>query len=625
MKPFSRSIIELFDGKKRYLIPLFQRQYVWREDPQLERIWEDIMSRFDKNGTPGSTVPHFLGAIVLSGVQTYGKQVQAWDVIDGQQRLTTFQILLCALRDIAVEAGSEYAGELLKHIVNDGVMDSPVERYKVWPTQSDRPQMKAMIDGVPNGAQVEGAMTAAKVYFLDRMRELIGDESHGMGARETVERVFHTLRHDLALVSIELEGGDDPQVIFETLNGLGQPLLPTDLMRNYIFQRAYREWSANTAAANATMLDTASLDLGATPEKLYDEYWLPFDSGFWAQEERQGRLNRPRVDNFFMHFLAMKKASDVNAMKLFHEYKRWIETDDPYPNVRELLMDASAFAAIYRELVEPTEGSRFARFSKALKVFDVTTVIPLILFLAGEAELPGGKLDACLRILESFLVRRAVCGLTTKGYNQIFVKLVGQIRKGGDPVETLVAALSKPEKKSASSTWPDDSMFADNWMNRAIYLGMTSPRIQFVFWSLELAMRSAKSEDFAVKSEMTVEHIMPVEWKEHWRLPSAQMKNGIGRGISLLINGAGEAEFRDRIIHTMGNLTLVTQSLNSSVGNAKWADKRAGILSHSALAISRELSNIEDWDENAIAARGEKLLGYAKAIWGPPLPKAAQP
>ncbi len=551
--------------------------------------------------------PHFLGAIVLSAVPIYGRQVQAWDVIDGQQRLTTFQIFLCALRDVASEVESPYAGELSKLLVNEGLMDNPDERYKVWPTQSDRPQMKFAVDG---GETAEGAMAYAKAYFLERLRELLADGSFEMDVKEKVERVFHALRYDLALVSIELEGGDDPQVIFETLNGLGQPLQPTDLMRNFIFQWAYREWNAKVAAAKAARSDVAGMGLGPAPEALYDKYWLPFDGGFWAVEERQGRLKRPRVDNFFMHFLAMKTAGDVNATKLFREYKGWIEAEDPYPDVEALLADAAAFASIYREIAEPANGGRFARFAKALEVFDVTTVIPLAIYLAGEAKLDGAKLDSCLRMLESFLVRRAVCGMTTKGYNQIFVKLVGQLRKEGDPVDSLATALSKPEKESASSTWPDDAMFADSWMKRGIYHGMTSPRIQFVFWSLELAMRSAKSEDIAIHSPMTVEHIMPVEWREHWKLPTEKMKSGLGKSISMLIGAPAEADARDLVVHTMGNLTLATQPLNSSVSNGKWEDKRAGILSHSALAISRELSGIENWDEVAIAARGEKLLGY---------------
>ena len=147
MKPFSRSVIELFDGKKRYVIPMFQRQYVWREDRQLGRMWEDLKARTEQRLDNKATSPHFLGAIVISLLPTFGRKVQAYDVVDGQQRLTTFQVLLNAFRDVARALESEFADELSKYIVNEGIMeDKAVERYKVWPTQVDRPQMKALVD-----------------------------------------------------------------------------------------------------------------------------------------------------------------------------------------------------------------------------------------------------------------------------------------------------------------------------------------------------------------------------------------------------------------------------------------------------------------------------------------------
>lgn len=133
MKPFSRSVIELFDGKKRYAIPMFQRQYAWREDRQLGRIWVDLKARTEQRLDKKTTIsPHFLGAIVISLRPTFGRQVQSYDVIDGQQRLTTFQVLLNAFRDVARALESEFADELNNYIANESIMeDKSVERYKV--------------------------------------------------------------------------------------------------------------------------------------------------------------------------------------------------------------------------------------------------------------------------------------------------------------------------------------------------------------------------------------------------------------------------------------------------------------------------------------------------------------
>jgi hypothetical protein len=148
MRPYTRSIIELFDGKKRYLIPLYQRQYAWSVSPQLELLWEDIeraVARLEADRQ--ASTPHFMGAIVIAQIKTFGKQVQAYEVIDGQQRLTTFQLLLAAFRDVANTHGSDYGQEVNKLLFNEGVMETPeVERFKLWPTLTDRRSFVHMID-----------------------------------------------------------------------------------------------------------------------------------------------------------------------------------------------------------------------------------------------------------------------------------------------------------------------------------------------------------------------------------------------------------------------------------------------------------------------------------------------
>lgn len=633
MRPFSRSIIELFDGKKRYLIPLFQRQYVWKQELQLTRIWEDVKLKVEQRMANRSTLPHFLGAIVISQVPTFGKQVQAYDVIDGQQRLSTFQILLCSFRDVAANVGSEFSAELQKYIVNDGVMeDKKVERYKLWPTQVDRGQLTAIVDegSSENLAAREKAefgqkrtgvhpnIVGAYRFFYDKINELLNDPSVDLPIDEKVEALFSSLKNDLALVSIELEGGDDPQVIFETLNGFGQPLLPTDLMRNYIFQTAYREELAARERAGVREEGDKS------PEDLYSQYWLPLDQAFWKKEEKQGRIKRPRVDNFFMHFLAMKKATDINVGRLFHEYRHWIEATKPYANVEELLIDTARFASVYQDLAQPADGGRFAAFSQAQIVFEVTTIVPLILYLDGEAELDDSELSQCLGMLESFLVRRAVCGLTNKNYNRLFLQIIEQIRGEPDQVAALHAVLSKPGEDVPTAFWPDDAAFSAAWESRAIYNEMSSSRIQFILSRVETALRTAKSEEFVLKSSMSVEHIMPVSWGANWPLRDGRVvKNLIARLTDDSLNA--EAIVRDRAVHGFGNLTLLTQALNSSVSNGAWIGKRAEILSHSALAISRGLMDAEKWDEDSIAKRSKSLLTTALTVWRHPKAAAVVP
>ncbi len=615
MKPFSRSVIELFDGKKRYVIPMFQRQYVWSEKKQLPRLWEDIRGKTEQRLANKSMMPHFLGAAVIAQIKTFGNEVQAYDVIDGQQRLTTFQILLTAFRDVAASKGSEYADELTKYIVNDGIMkDKAVERFKLWPTQVDRPQIKALADCGSLAAVrakeaeelgerktgVKPIMIAAYGYFYDRISGFL-DEPFGESTHEErIQALFQSLKNDLALVSIELEGDDDPQVIFETLNGFNEPLLPTDLMRNFIFQRAYREERG---------------DEDKTPEQLYDQYWLPFDQHFWKREEKQGRLKRPRIDIFFQHFLAMKRGSEINVGRLYHEYRDWILNQKPYGRIEEELKDAEKFATVYRKLLTPDTASDLSDFAAMLNVFDVKTISPVILFLCGEAELSGVQLQRALTMLESYLIRRGVCGLTTKNYNHYFLQLVQALRGEEDVVGALAQQLR--EADAPATLWPDDAMFGSAWLSRPLYLELPSIRLQYIMKRIEQAKRVAKSEQVTIHSALTVEHVMPVAWWTHWPLQDCRMaKSSTDRmldGLNGVVDEAATA--RDKVVHTIGNLTMLTRPMNSTLQNAAYADKRPEILKHSALSLNREFHDFDVWDEGAIDRRARALFGVAMKIW----------
>lgn len=613
MKPFSRSVIELFDGKKRYVIPMFQRQYVWHADRQLGRLWDDLRTKAEQRLDNKSSSPHFLGAIVISNLPTFGRQVQAYDVIDGQQRLTTFQVLLNSFRDVATSLDSEFSDELSKYIVNEGIMDDKIiERYKVWPTQVDRPQMKTIVDCGSQEAVlivekaelgrkrtgVEPIMIAAYHYFYQQISDFVIAPFAETTHDERIEALFHALKHDLALVSVELEGGDDPQVIFETLNGFNQPLLPTDLLRNFVFQRAYRE----TRNEN-----------DKKPDDLYNEYWLPFDHHFWKKEEKQGRLKRPRVDLFFQHFLAMKKATDINVGRLYHDYKTWIEIEKPYLSVEEELKDTVHYASVFRKLITPDEPSELSEFASMLNVFDVKTIMPLILFLAGEANLKGERLNQALQMLESFLIRRSVCCLTTKNYNRLFLQLVEGLRDKEDIVGSLRSELLNGEGDAV--IWPDDSSFSQAWLTRKLYSDLPSIRLQYILKRVEQAKRSAKNEDIHIRSSLTIEHVMPVRWEEHWPLTSGRIAKSSFERMFSDDEPDLEADKRDQVIHTIGNLTLLTHPLNSSLQNGSWNEKRPEITKQSSLALNREFLDSEEWNETTIQERSRKLLGIAINIW----------
>jgi len=608
MRPYTRSIIELFDGKKRYLIPRYQRQYAWSVLPQLELLWEDVERAVARlTADPQAAKPHFMGAIVVSQIKTFGKQVQAFEVIDGQQRLTTFQLLLAALRDVANHHGSDYGLEVNKLLFNDGVMENPeVERFKLWPTVTDRRSFVQMVDP---GADLDAIgqvhedeisivkpAVAAHAWFKSRIEQHVTAE--GTFELYRVEKLFQALRDGLAAVSIELEGGDDPQTIFETLNSRGVDLSAGDLMRNFIFQRV-----------TGFGQESGSLKI----DNLYTKYWLPLDRWFWSEADTRGRQTRQRLDWLLVDHFSMTRATVVSVEHLFESYRRWILNDAPFVSVEEELVSISSSAAVYRRVVEQNTDNILGRFGRFARAFDVSTAMPLVLFLATNGDI-GDDLATSLEMIEAFILRRDICRLTTKAYNRLFVDILQKVRDSKlCPLRALEAHLSLGE--SETNRWPNDDEWNAAWLDRDQYQNSRQPRLRYIFEAIEKSKRSALSEEIEIKSDLTIEHIMPQRWQQHWPASGSQGLAAADVGLDQITRDAKRAQ----AINKLGNLTLLTHSLNATVSNGPFSLKMPAVRENASLALNRELNAFDYWDEQTILDRSKALFGIAQNIWRGPL------
>ncbi len=605
MKPYTRSIIELFDGKKRYLIPLYQRQYAWKIEPQLHLLWEDIDRAVDRLATDrASLTPHFMGAIVVAQIKTFGKQVQAFEVIDGQQRLTTFQLLLAALRDVAAVNGSTYADEVQKHLLNDGVMENPeAERYKLWPSLTDRRAFVGTVDPAtdldaitPRPLDEDGFVrraVEAHAYFKAQIEAHVNP--NGKYEEHRLQQLFEALKEGLAIVSIELEGGDDPQTIFETLNSRGVELTPGDLMRNFIFQRAK---------------GMGQSDGSLVVDKLYEKHWLPLDRAFWGQVDSRGRQSRPRLDWMLTDHLSMHIGDLVSVEALFESYRRWVLDKTPFPSVGAELESITATAGVEKRLFEQVKGDPLGAFGRFADAFDVSTAMPLVVYLATSADSPG-ELSRGLAALESYILRRDICGLTTKNYNRLFIGIIDRLRAAdGNQVDALIGYLSS--RQSDTDRWPDDVEWMQGWIGRDQYKGPRQPRLRFLFEAIERARRSALNEDIEIKSALTIEHIMPQKWRASWPIA------GLDHLDELDVDRLTREMEREGAINRLGNLTLLTGALNTSVSNGPFSIKMPAVRSHSSLALNRELNGYDEWSEDKIAERGAALFKTARGIWQAP-------
>jgi len=622
------SVLDIFEKKHRLEIPLFQRQYVWNEEHQWAPLWEDISRKMTEylQGRKDGPV-HFLGAMVVDQKQTPTTSVEKRQVIDGQQRLTTLQVFLAALRDFCrAQECEEIAGELDTLTVNRiRSVDAPTERYKVWPTQRDRDQFCDVMDAgsrkaletkhplrkLPRKRKYEPRprMVEAYVFFYRQISEFFlgipGEPAIG-AERELKDRLddaLIALKAALQVVVIDLGQGDDAQVIFETLNARGEPLLPADLLRNYIFLRAAR--------------------LGEHQENLYEQYWRPFDDSFWRERVRQGRLYRPRSDLFMQHYLSSRQFNDVPVTHLFVEYKYWITTKRPFETVAAELAALAQAREHYKKFLSSPPTTPIGAFSRFLESFDVGTIHPLMMIIA-EAAPAEDELQSMLKNLESYIVRRTVCGLPTKAYNRVFLNMAAGLKKNGVTAAVLREHLST--LSGDSSVWPKDEPFSITFLTRAGYYSLSQSRVLHILRRLNESFYSSRSEQVSIQSDLWVEHLMPQKWQQHW--PLADGSKGLTAIDRLLLEptapGYAASTERDSIVQSIGNLTLLTQQLNISISNGPWAAKRKKIAEHSVLPLNQMAANLEVWDESVIKNRALELLKRALIIWpGPSDPRAA--
>jgi hypothetical protein len=597
MRTDSLSLKNLFVFEKRWVVPLYQRPYVWKKDEQWEPLWDDIRGIAERLAARQPARAHFLGAVVLEQLPTGASQIDARLVIDGQQRLTTLQLAIAALRDLCREAGDDESVKwLLKISENDEVQDpESEERFKVWPTNVDRPAYRVVAD--PRSAETPAQklraarafgpslIADAYAFFYEQFREWASAEGDAAQRRRALR---DAVRDSLYLVVIDLEKDDEAQIIFETLNARGTPLLPIDLVKNHLFH--------------------AAAQTGIDLDRLYERNWRELDaqSGFWRANVRQGRLNRPRIDVFLQHYLTMKGGDEVPATHLFTVFKEQAESETR--PAEEQLRALVHHARVFADFSAAPDGSRKHSFFKRLAVLDTTTVFPFLLDLyARQAEVEKtAELDAILADLESYLVRRLVCQLTGKRYNQIFLALMNAVRESADDAAPATRDFLRAET-SETSRWPDDDEFRRAWLSIPVYKSITQPRLRMLLEALEAAMQSDLTDGIVVPHRsLSIEHLMPQSWQAHWKLPTG-------------IDETQAMTRREALIHSLGNLTLLKQRLNAIQSNRPWIEKRELIKENCALALNRQIQDVEHWDEEAIELRSLSLFEKALRIWPRPV------
>jgi hypothetical protein len=551
MQASPANIIDYFNGEKQNLIPLFQRPYRWSTD-KWETLWEDVMIQYEL----GDSANHFMGAIVSVPAKSVPVGVSKYLIIDGQQRLTTIALLLCALRDCV----DPRTADRIQEVYLTNRHREPEDTLKFVPTQADRDAFRliALDRRIPeNGSLVATAYR----FFANKLKN--AEDANDQPVLPA--KILSCLERALQVVMINLTDNDDPYLIFESLNFKGEPLSQADLVRNYVLMR-FRH----------------SPTSGGEQERVYSRHWRPLEN------ELGGSLTE------FLRHYSMKEGEDIRQGGIYAAVKNRLRKLDTAGKVETEMEAMRVYGGFYARFLTPvleTNGAIRRRLEHIANL-EVTTAFPLLLRLFGarhDRTLTDEDLENCLALVEAFAVRRSVCAVPTNALNKLFLQWARNFPLSGH-LTWLHASMSDGK---GNRRFPRDEEFAESFCKSPQYgRGATT----FVLHKLEKSFEHKEAVDL---SSATVEHVLPQTLTEEW--------------IAAL--GETAKSTHARLLNTMGNLTLT--GYNSELQNAPFREKKAR-LQTTHIELNRWILEQENWGAPQIEQRAQVLLPIAISLWNGP-------
>lgn len=542
-------ITEFFDGTKQMMVPLFQRSYEWTAK-DWETLWTDLLEQYERS-EEDTVATHFTGAIVTAPARSVPVGVSKFLVIDGQQRLTTVAVLICAMRTFLDPESKEYK-RLTKLLINEHYDE--LDYFKLLPTQPDRPAFQALVAAKPQSGT---RFTEALEFFKNK---IAGTDSDG--EKLDLDRLTNAIQNRLTVVAIHLGDADDPYLIFESLNAKGAPLTQADLIRNYLLLRLH---------SNAQ-------------QESYEEAWLPM----------QALLPGEHLTEFMRQFLMMT-GEEVAKSAIYSVLKRRLlsVSDASIASELQRMQQASRLYAEIVGLKKPVDENIATGLGR-LRRWDIATANPFVLKLV-EAKSNGAVSAAdvakCLATVESFAVRRTVCGVPTNQLKRIFLSVAKEM-----PNADIPAWLTKTLATGTSGRrWPKDEEFKESLLRYRAY----APPIDRCKFLLETLEEHHGHKEPAIFESATIEHVMPQTLNAEWRT----------------MLGAGANDIYEKWLDLLGNLTLT--GYNSELSNDPFPKKKAR-LSESHFEMNKWIAARDQWTDTELRERTELVFMKAKAIWPRP-------
>ena len=603
-------ITEIFRANVQYVIPKYQRNYVWNREQQWEPLWADVEAKSLRTRAKNSET-HFLGALITKEIGTE-RNVTQWVVVDGQQRLTTLQLLLAAVHGVLEERGHEnLAGQLKELLRNPG--HSVVDRedsFKILPKGRDYESFSDVIQDSLQGGPMERdgiglrekGLPACYAYFRQRTESWLGQ-----AAEDAPQGLARLLQRGLQFVEIRLTSGQNEHAIFEALNARGQPLTEWEKTKNYL-------------------LSLASSDDDQDGSRVYSKYLERFDARqYWSDRVTGPRFSGPRVDHYLRYFaqialplIAERGRYERRPLRqdwLYREFRHAGEQERMFHRDRDcyltLLGDLVRYSDVYEGVTDRV--SKLSPFVQTVfrhragnKIDSLIPVVMVLLARCGE----GTEFELSLRALDSFMMRRVVVHARNDGFDEDAFRMVRRIAASDSPDEIPGVLVRELRDLKGSTRWPDDleiERVLEEERAKA-----AAPRLRLLLEGVAARMQEEVPQNalpWRSGVELTLEHVVPQEWKEHWRTHGFREDE------------LGEEWRLRQLVDRFGNLTLVNQTMNSKLGNGSWEHKRE-LLANDNIEMNRRIAQAvapgSTWDEQQIRLRGNELARYVKEVWPGP-------
>ena len=586
-------------------IPVYQRHYAWgyedkpkegksKEDKSkpIHLFWETVEEQTDERLKGNSPANHYLGAVLVEGKKNpYPTDGLHWyDVVDGQQRLTTIQIALLALIQVADYWGLDIKPEL------DNVVFSSKEDSKprLVPTNFDKKQFQSVLFDVYGivmkfGPEVDKEIaTRSGIYssfdfFKEKFNVFINEKQHKN--EDIIHALKDTLLNGFDLVWILLRPDDEAQRIFESLNNYSEPLTTFDLIRNNVFYRA------------ASVSSDKDVELFGNPD------WQQLEKPYWGKKADSRKDGATHIEAYIARMLVAKMAAKMKEDILFNRndiFKTYKKFGDEYSLIDDEIESLVEYVEVYRYLDKNTDSNPvatnvdFGVFRH--NVWGNRDFYPVIFCIVSSAASVEEK-QRMLKLLESYVIRRGVCGLSIKAYNKHAQHICKAL---GDNINYVALRKVLVNATKDSNVFPDNERVEKGCAYEKFY-GSAFQR--YVFEKIESSLHDTRVERIIVEGgSLTIDHILPQKWENN------------SAWASIVLGDNEDALAVEPYLDTIGNLTIMSDKNNSVKSNNPF-DEVKGLLADSALKLNRELAEEDVWNVEKIRARSKYLAGKICEIW----------